>query len=56
MYEGKCERCSEPRQEHEWCAHCQIRLCNRCVANGCCGRTPARRGYVDEHGRERTEK
>lgn len=61
----KCERCkveSKGYSLHDYCATCSKNLCDRCMANGCCGSKPARSGMdLDrdesaEHQREAEDK
>lgn len=54
--EKRCERCRavSPRPEgneydlFDYCAECSRDLCDRCLAEGCCGHVPARSGNVED--------
>ena len=59
----KCERCGESTVEgsyelHDYCNLCSKNLCAVCMANGCCGITPAGSGSKedDENGEETAER
>ncbi len=45
-----CEQRGGDQEIFDWCAHCERSLCPRCMAQGCCARTPARSGQA-EHAR-----
>lgn len=47
----RCERCQASTagyQLHDYCAACSKNLCEKCMAVGCCGSTPARSGSGDD--------
>lgn len=41
---GGCERIGNTGEIFDWCAHCELSLCPRCMARGCCDSEPARSG------------
>ena len=52
MPEKVCERCGArkskpdagPYDRLDYCAECSRDLCDKCMAEGCCGEKPARSG------------
>jgi hypothetical protein len=46
-YITNCERCGEKPKGyglHDYCAKCARNLCDKCMAEGCCGSKPAESG------------
>lgn len=61
MTEAKrCERCGAtspspdagPYELFDYCAVCSRDLCDRCMADGCCGNVPALSGNVENEASE----
>lgn len=66
MERKRCERCgaSTPgftkdadgkeieRDLFDYCAVCQLNLCEKCMAEGCCGNVPAKSGELADYGDE----
>lgn len=41
---GGCERIGVDGEIFDWCAHCELSLCPRCMQRGCCDSEPAESG------------
>ena len=53
---GECSRCEKVHEcsfvMWDYCAVCVYLLCDECMAEGCCGSTPARSGVAADAARE----
>lgn len=50
-----CERCSAESKGFElfdYCTNCGKNLCDKCLKEGCCGKSPAESGQKEDHSDE----